>query len=508
MFDNARWQSLKLKRGRYLVPWDLTRSTRQSQRGHRFMTAPARRARGAGVLHGAPRLLQQAAATRRGRLPGAERAKAYRGPFQGVRRRSSRGSRRTRPGTRSTTSRSRRPQAEARRAVLTRRAARRGAQVPRDGRRRARHDEHEPLPAGVPAQGQGLAASWGLHNYRTSTARRAGDTRLMLAVPRRGLADRDRRHREVRGRASRRSKRAAAADEVHVPAGEPLRQAPRGCARRSRSSSSTAWFGEPRGARFDAGLVNVDGTPRKAFSVVRGGGAATASAKSGRARQPRVLAEAPRAGWTLSRMITGQEGVTREDWPRLARACRPRTARHGVRVIDRGQPLLRHPDPPVGRHAQSHGRGRGGRRTAFRGSDRQRPDRAGRRPARPRGGGVPAERHDVQRDRVPAPHQAGRRRGRAAPDVAPDHRRGGRAGGDLGRVLCPVEVRAGCSTPRRCAGTCGRPATVTAALAAGVVEQTTNITGGHVWPLEQMRSRCSRSRARPGCARIWTALGS
>jgi hypothetical protein len=29
------------------------------------------------------------------------------------------------------------------------------------------------------------------------------------------------------------------------------------------------WFGEPRGARFDAGLVNPNGSPRKAFSVVR-----------------------------------------------------------------------------------------------------------------------------------------------------------------------------------------------------------------------------------------------
>jgi Glycosyl hydrolase catalytic core len=29
------------------------------------------------------------------------------------------------------------------------------------------------------------------------------------------------------------------------------------------------WFGEPPGARFDAGLVNADGTPRQAFYVVR-----------------------------------------------------------------------------------------------------------------------------------------------------------------------------------------------------------------------------------------------
>ena len=27
------------------------------------------------------------------------------------------------------------------------------------------------------------------------------------------------------------------------------------------------WFGEARGARFDAGLVNPDGSPRKAYSV-------------------------------------------------------------------------------------------------------------------------------------------------------------------------------------------------------------------------------------------------
>jgi hypothetical protein len=28
------------------------------------------------------------------------------------------------------------------------------------------------------------------------------------------------------------------------------------------------WYGEPPGAHFDAGLVNPDGTPRRAYSVV------------------------------------------------------------------------------------------------------------------------------------------------------------------------------------------------------------------------------------------------
>jgi hypothetical protein len=30
-----------------------------------------------------------------------------------------------------------------------------------------------------------------------------------------------------------------------------------------------SWFGEPATARFDAGLMNADGSPRKAFSIVR-----------------------------------------------------------------------------------------------------------------------------------------------------------------------------------------------------------------------------------------------
>ena len=30
-----------------------------------------------------------------------------------------------------------------------------------------------------------------------------------------------------------------------------------------------AWFGEPASARFDAGLTNADGSPRKALVVFR-----------------------------------------------------------------------------------------------------------------------------------------------------------------------------------------------------------------------------------------------
>ena len=38
------------------------------------------------------------------------------------------------------------------------------------------------------------------------------------------------------------------------------------------------------------------------------------------------------------------------------------------------------------------------------------------------------------------------------------------------------------------------------------VEQTTNMGGGRVWPLERC-TRCSTWRARTGCAHTWTARG-
>ena len=123
--------------------------------------------------------------------------------------------------------------------------------------------------------------------------------------------------------------------------------------------------------------------------------------------------------------------------------------------MDLGQPLLRHADPPVLRHAQGHGGGRGGRRAALRGPAGHGALRARRRAARDGGRGLPAQRHDVQRDRVPAAHPAGRRRGDPAPPLAPDHRRGRRAG----RVRGGDDAAAGhaaraCSRATTCAARC------------------------------------------------------
>ena len=105
-----------------------------------------------------------------------------------------------------------------------------------------------------------------------------------------------------------------------------------------------------------------------------------------------------------------------------------------------------------------------------------------------RGGGLPPLRHDVQRDRVPAAHPARRRRGDPAPDLAPDHRRGRRAGGVRGRddAAAGHAARA-CSPATTCAARCATRTATRRARGWCRVEQTTNMAGGRVWPLAQLR---------------------
>jgi hypothetical protein len=82
--------------------------------------------------------------------------------------------------------------------------------------------------------------------------------------PRRGLADRDRRDRQATAEVHSLTDARRRADHGHVP----------DTRRRDMCSKITrlyvyAWFGEPASARFDAGLMNADGSPRKGFSVFR-----------------------------------------------------------------------------------------------------------------------------------------------------------------------------------------------------------------------------------------------
>ena len=115
---------------------------------------------------------------------------------------------------------------------------------------------------------------------------------------------------------------------------------------------------------------------------------------------------------------------------------------------------------------------------------------------------VPADRHAVQRHRDAAARAPGRRRGAAAPQRAPVQRRGGRPGGDLRRDRCTGStVREGSVAPATFeAGDQRSPPGDRYGPRTRVlwVEQTTNIAGGRVWPLETIRARARHSPARHG----------
>ena len=190
--------------------------------------------------------------------------------------------------------------------------------------------------------------------------------------------------------------------------------------------------------------------------------------------------------------------------PRDGRADRPQ-AGPGRRVINLYSDTQTR---PTRRDARGDGRGRGRRRAVVRGPDRQRALRAGGGAARLRGGRVPAERDDVQRDRVPAAHRSGRRRGLPAPPLAPDRGGGRRPRRAVGRRAVPARRRArhvhggraaSCAAARR------RP--LPAALPARVRRADDEPRGrARVAAGAARRGRGGGARGR-SCGCTWTARG-
>ena len=62
-----------------------------------------------------------------------------------------------------------------------------------------------------------------------------------------------------------------AGDEVHVLAGQVLQQARRGMRSKVTRLYVYRWFGDEPSARFDAGLVEPDGTPRPGLAPFKKG---------------------------------------------------------------------------------------------------------------------------------------------------------------------------------------------------------------------------------------------
>ena len=104
---------------------------------------------------------------------------------------------------------------------------------------------------------------WGLHNYAdTNRFRSSGLRDLLRDRRRRRLADRDRRHREVRAQLPARRAARRARDRLR----------PEARARAtSASSACTSTTGPARSPtrRFDSGLIGPDGTARPAYDALR-----------------------------------------------------------------------------------------------------------------------------------------------------------------------------------------------------------------------------------------------
>jgi hypothetical protein len=117
---------------------------------------------------------------------------------------------------------------------------------------------------------QGKARIYGLHNYGDVNRRRSTGTRQLLAVApgqvwlteTGGILKFGREY-------PRNAKRQARATKYMFKLASTYDSRQRGLRGRVTRLYNYQWTGAPRSARFDAGLVNVDGTARKAYSVFK-----------------------------------------------------------------------------------------------------------------------------------------------------------------------------------------------------------------------------------------------
>jgi hypothetical protein len=268
MFDSARWQSLKLKRTRYMVPWNWNKNAGLSAE----VTAYMNRARAARqqvlVTFTAPWGCWNGRRYSRSRACRAPSAAAYRSSFAAfdnqfpwVKTYSAwnevnHASQPTykKPGL-----------AVRYYDVLRKQARKRKFKVMAadllDTSNMGRYVRSFLRKA------KGNPRLWGLHNYQDVNRRTSADTRLMLSmVP--GQVWLTETGGIVKFQKFRYSpKRAAARTKWMLKLANRYDSRQRGLRSKVTQLLVYRWFGEPRGARFDAGLVGPTGSPRPAYRV-------------------------------------------------------------------------------------------------------------------------------------------------------------------------------------------------------------------------------------------------
>ena len=272
MFSSPAWQSLELRQVRYIVPWDWARTGQQDEVGA-FMTAARAHGQDVLVTFTAHRGCFDGRRYSRDSICRAPRPSAYRSAVRAFDDRY--------PWVRTYSAWNEVNHISQPTFSRPRLAVRYYRVLRRESRRRHFRvmaadvldtaNLHRYLRSFL-RRAPGRPRLWGLHNYQDVNARTSLDTRRMLAtVPGKvwltetnGIVKfgNSRQFRYSESRAARCTRwMFRLADRYDTRRG----------GRRSRITRLFVyqWFGAPRGARFDAGLVDPDGTPRDAYFVVR-----------------------------------------------------------------------------------------------------------------------------------------------------------------------------------------------------------------------------------------------
>jgi len=270
MFDSARWQSLKLKRTRYLVPWDWTKADWQRAEVEAYMN----RARAAGqqvlVTFTASRGCWNGTRYSKKKSCRAPSAKAYKSSFARFDN--------AFPWVKTYSAWNEVNHA----SQPTYRKVGLAVRYYEVLRKLARKRKFKVMAADMLdtsnmgrylrsflRKAKGSPRLWGLHNYQDVNRRTSADTRLMLSiVP--GEVWLTETGGIVKFQNFRYSpSRAAARTKWMFKLANRYDSRQRGLRSKVTQLFVYRWFGEGRGARFDAGLVNPNGSPRKAYNVFR-----------------------------------------------------------------------------------------------------------------------------------------------------------------------------------------------------------------------------------------------
>jgi hypothetical protein len=269
MFDSARWQSLKLKRTRYLVPWDWNKSAAQMAETTGYMNRARAARQQVLVTFMAHRGCWNGRRYSRSKVCRAPSAKAYRSAFRAFDN--------AFPWVKTYSAWNEVNHASQPTFKKPGLAVRYYDVLRKDARKRkfkvmaADLLDTSNMRAYLRSfmrKAKGSPRLWGLHNYQDVNRRTSADTRLMLSmVP--GQVWLTETGGIVKFQGFRYSpKRAAARTKWMLKLANRYDSRQRGLRSKITQLFVYRWFGEAsRSARFDAGLVNASGSPRPAYRV-------------------------------------------------------------------------------------------------------------------------------------------------------------------------------------------------------------------------------------------------